>query len=351
MSLICSAALSHLLSAQDIDSLETVAANAPNVTKRMNAVSQLSFSIIETDGQRSDELFREAMSFYINKKQYETAFEIIRNRVAKCGELGRTDLIISAIDGQEMFLSQLSDSSEVIKIYIAASNAMFEAQNYELAAIYLMKSQAIAEAIGDTATLVHNAINIGYCYSIINNDERSIAYYKEAERLTILMGDTRGLIDIYLNLGTAYEYRHSLDTALDYHFKSLKYSLQTADSSLLWLTYYNIAYVYYDYKKYDEALDYCRQSIKAANIGYSPWPKDYPMLYSLVAKVFDSLGQNDSVVAYHQLSLESYRESGNLNGEAMALSMMGDTYREMKKYQLALKSYKQALDICLNNNI
>ncbi|MBQ4230346.1 MAG: hypothetical protein II671_02235, partial [Salinivirgaceae bacterium] len=108
LSLIFFAALSHLLSAQDIDSLETVAANAPNVTKRMNAVSQLSFSIIETDGQRSDELFREAMSFYINKKQYETAFEIIRNRVAKCGELGRTDLIISAIDGQEMFLSQLS---------------------------------------------------------------------------------------------------------------------------------------------------------------------------------------------------------------------------------------------------
>lgn len=351
LSLMFLVVLSQLLSAQDIDSLETVAANAPNVTKRMNAVSQLSFRIIETDSQRSDELFREAMSFYINKKQYETAFEIIRNRVAKCGELGRADLIINAIDGQEMFLSQLNDNPEVIKIYIAASNAMIDAQNYELAAIYLMKSQAIAEAIGDTATLIHNAINIGYCYSIINNDERSIVYYKEAERLTILQGDTRGLIDIYLNLGTAYEYRHSLDTALEYHFKSLKYSFQTADSSLLWLSYYNIAYVYYDYKKYDEALDYCRQAIKAAKVTYSPWPIDYPMMYSLVAKVFASIGQNDSVIAYHQLTLESHRESGNANGEATALSMIGDTYREMKNYRLAMKSYNQALDICLKNNI
>ena len=340
-----------VLCAQDIDSLETVAANAPNVTKRMNAVSQLSLCIIDSDSQRSEELFNEAMSFYINKKQYATAFEIIRNRVAKCGELDRADLIIKTIDGQEQFLSQHDKSPEVIKIYIAASNAMIDAEDYELAAIYLMRSHAIAEATGDTATLIHNAFNIGYCYGLIDDDERAIVYYKEAERLTILTGDMHGLIDIYMNMGTAYEYRHSLDTALEYHFKSLKYSYQTGDSSLLWLLYYNVAYTYYDYQKYDEALTYCRRAIAAETVEGCLWPKNDAMLYSLEAKVFTKLNLPDSVIRCHQLRLEIYRERGDFQGEAEALSMMGDVYRGQKKYQLAKKMYNQALDICLSNNI
>ena len=349
--LMCLSALCHELRAQNIDSLDNIVATALSESRRIEAISQLSFCTIGIDDERSEECFGEAISFYIKEEELPAAFELINRRIAKCNELGRTDLVIKTIDGQQAFLSQHGSSPEVVKVYNAASYAMIDEQDFELAAIYLMKSQAIAEANRDTSTMINNAFNLGYCYGKIDDYNQAIENFKEAERLTILSGDAHGLIDIYMNLGTAYEYGHSLDTALEYHFKSLKYCIQTNDKSLLWLLYYNVAYTYFDYEKYEEALTYCRRSIEAELDADCPRQKDYPMLYSLVAKVFSNLGQNDSVIRYHQLCLDIYREQGNIEGEAESYSLLGDTYRAEKNYRRAIDYYNKALDICLKNNL
>ena len=187
--LMCLSALCHELRAQNIDSLDNIVATALSESRRIEAISQLSFCTIGIDDERSEECFGEAISFYIKEEELPAAFELINRRIAKCNELGRTDLVIKTIDGQQAFLSQHGSSPEVVKVYNAASYAMIDEQDFELAAIYLMKSQAIAEANRDTSTMINNAFNLGYCYGKIDDYNQAIENFKEAERLTILSGD------------------------------------------------------------------------------------------------------------------------------------------------------------------
>ncbi len=351
LSFIFLALPSCFVRAQNADSLESLFAETRTERERIEIGVQLAQAEIDIDDAKSEKLFNAAMSFYIDRNQPDRAVDIMKDRIDRCRQIGRTDLVTSMVDMWQLFINQCDANEDLEKIYVNASYAMLESENYEQAAIFLMKSQAVAETIADTSTLIHNAFNLGYCYGMLDDDERAIEYYKKAEQLTILSGDLKGLIDIYMNLGTAYEYRHSLDTALDYHFKSLKYSVELEDTSLLWLLYYNVAYTYYDYKKYDDALAYCRRSINTETVDSCPWPKDHAMLYSLVAKVFANLEQNDSAATYHRLCLKIYREKGDSQGEAESLSMLGDTYQSAKDYPTAMKMYNQALDICLNNNL
>ena len=336
--------------AQNIDSLEDLLSVSQSTNKRIEIVVHLAQATIGIDDAKSDSCFNNAMSFYIANKQTDRSFAIMQGRIDKCRELGRTDMIVKTIDFWQPFFNRHDADKNIEKIYISASYAMLDTENYEQAAIFLMKSQDVAEALADTSTLIHNAFNLGYCYSMLNDDERAIEYYKKAERLTILSGDPHGLIDIYMNLGTAYEYMHLLDSALEYHFKSLKCSIESDDKSLLWLLYYNVAYSYFDYKKYDEALTNCRRAIEAEIVDSCPWPKNQAMLHSLLADIFLKTGQNDSAIANLELCGKYYHDKNDREGEAEALSRLGDICRTQKQYNNALECYNRALNICLTNN-
>lgn len=351
LSLISLVASSSLVCAQNADSLESLSADARTESERMEIAVQLSQATLGVDDAKSETTFDEAMSFFISKKQPDRAIEIMQARIDKCRKLGRTDLVINTIDDWQSFLDQHDAEKNAGKIYISASYAMLEAEKYEQSAIFLMKSQAVAEAVTDTSTLIHNIFNLGYCYSMLNDDERAIGYFKKAERLTILSGDTKGLIDIYMNLGTAYEYRHMLDTALDYHFKSLKCSVESGDNTLLWLLYYNVAYTYFDYQKYDEALAYNRRAVEAESADSCQWPKNYAMLYSLMADIFIKMGRNDSAMVNLELCGKYYHKKNDRVGEAESLYRIGDICLSQKQYSCARDYYNQALDICPTDSV
>lgn len=339
-------AVGQPLRASNIDSLENIAATARNDSFKIKVYTELSKSYIGVNDAKSDSYFGSAAALCIKGKQYKQVFDILMDRIAMCDSMKRTDLIVKTIDDMQLFIEQSDMNAEAINLYIKASYAMIDDEDYELAAIYLMKSQSISENIRDTAQMIHDAFNLGYCYSMINDFDRAVEYYKVAERLTIEIGDYSGLIDIYMNQGTAYEHRKILDTALDYHFKALECSRQSNDQSLLWLLYYNVAFTYFDCMKYDEALDYCRMALYASEVADCPWPKNYAMLYSLMADVFTSIGRNDSTIIYLQQCCKYYRNENNRKGEAGALCRIADAFCASKNYGQAQKYYNQSIEMC-----
>lgn len=339
------------LCAQPTDSLLNLLSATSDADRMAAIYVELSEKSIGSNDVKSDSYFSEAVSLYLKDKNYNKVFDIIHNRIALCDSLGRIDLIIKTIDSQQQAIEQMGMYAEADKVYIRASYAMINAEDYELAAICLMRSQAMSIAADDTVSMIRDAFNLGYCFSMINDEPVAIEYFKEAERLTILCGDFKGLIDIYMNLGTAYEHRHILDTALEYHFKSLDCCNQNNDKSLLWLLYYNVAFTYFDYGNYSEALDYCRKSLSAEEVENFAWPKNHAMVNSLKAEIFIKTEQRDSVIASLQQCLKHYRLKNDKKGEAETLCRIADVYRTAGDNRRALEFYNQSLDLCQTANL
>ena len=339
------------LRAQSTDSLLNLLSATRDAGRQAAIYTELSEISIGSNDAKSDSYFGEAVSLYLKDKDYTKIFDIIQKRIALCDSLGRIDLIIKTIDSQQQAIEQTEMFAEAGKVYISASYAMIKAEDYELAAICLMRSQAMSAAAGDTASMIRDAFNLGYCYSMINDEIKAIEYFKETERLTVLCGDPKGLIDIYMNLGTAYEHLHILDTALEYHFKSLDYCNQNNEKSLLWLLYYNVAFTYFDYENYSKALEYCRMSLSAEEFENHAWPKNHAMINSLKAEIFTKTGPNDSVIACLQQCLKHYRLKGEKKGEAESLYRIADAYRNAGNYHKSLDFYNQSLALCKEANL
>lgn len=339
------------LSAQPTDSLLNLLSATRDADRRADIYTLLSEISIGSDDSKSEIYFSNAVSVCLKAKNYGKVFDIMQNRIALCDSLGRIDLVVKAIDSQQQAIEETEMYSEAGKVYVSASYALINAEDYELAAVCLMRSQAMSEAANDTVSMIRDAFNIGYCYSMIKDEIKATDYFKEAERLTILCGDFKGLIDIYMNLGTAYEHRHILDTALEYHFKSLEYSKQNNDKSLLWLLYYNVAYTYFDYGNYDEALDYCRKSLSAEEVENFQWKKDYAMLNSLKAEIFTKMANPDSVIACLQQCLKYNRLKNDKRKEAESLCRIADVYCSVGNYRQALDFYNQSLSLSRNANL
>lgn len=344
-------AVARPLCANTIDSLENIAATTRSDSKRIDVYNELSKNYIGHNDVKSDYYFDAAVELCIKERQSRRVFDIMLERIALCGDLNRTDLIVKAIDNLQQFIDRSDMYAESINVYNKAFYAMIDDEDYELAAIYLMKSQGMAETIGDTAQMIHDAFNLGYCFSMINDLERAIGCYKTAERLTIAVGDSKGLIDIYMNQGTAYEHRKMLDTALNYHFKALECSRQSNDQSLLWLLYYNVAFTYFDKEQFGDALVYCRQALSSPDIDGCPWPKKHAMLYSFMADVYERIGRIDSCILCLNECGKYFGCDNDRKGEALTLCRLGNAYQAANNLASAKNSYNRALDICLSENL
>ncbi|MGB7520927.1 MAG: tetratricopeptide repeat protein, partial [Spirulinaceae cyanobacterium] len=60
---------------------------------------------------------------------------------------------------------------------------------------------------------------------------------------------------------------------------------------------------------------------------------------------YNSLGQYQQAIDFHQQSLEIFREIGNRGGEANSLGNLGNAYQSLGQYQQAIDFYQQSLDI------
>ena len=64
-----------------------------------------------------------------------------------------------------------------------------------------------------------------------------------------------------------------------------------------------------------------------------------------MGNAYQSLGQYQEAIKFHQQSLEIQRDIGNRNGEANSLNNLGNAYQSLGEYQEAIEFYQQSLEI------
>ncbi|EAZ89005.1 tetratricopeptide repeat protein [Crocosphaera chwakensis] len=129
--------------------------------------------------------------------------------------------------------------------------------------------------------------------------------------------------------------------------------------------YLEIFYHYYQLAEYDEALDYLHYIDEFMNLqGYydlrvkyysdlvtvyeeiddkNNWK--YPASLGSLGNAYDSLGQYQEAIEYHQQSLAITIDIGNRNGEAYSYIGLGNVYQSLRQYQEEIEYYQQSLNI------
>ena len=108
-----------------------------------------------------------------------------------------------------------------------------------------------------------------------------------------------------------------------------------------------------DTNEIDEFLILCGYSAKQVELYtrlVNRWQlkktqQEYTDSLICLGNAYDSLGQYQQAIAFHQQSLEITQAIGNKNGEANSLGNLGNTYNSLGQYQQAISFLQQSLEI------
>ena len=329
------------------DSLLYEATISTNKNQQIDMYVQLAINYMGVDNEKTEEYINTALILCEKQRHEEKALSIITKLLEQLGIHGCYDLTMKLIGANDQFIDQSSLYKKVGELYFTASIQFLDINNYEMAMVCILKSLNASTLACDTAIMINNVLNAGYCYGhMIGDAAKSIEYFEEAEKLTLQCRKYAGLIDIYSNLGQSYKMLGQFETALDYYFKALKYSVQTNDKAFIWVLYYNVACVYVANHDYNEALAYFIKALDSEDVNDPRCIKDNAMLYSSISEVYEILEQKDLSIKYIKKGISLYHEQGRTEGEAGALFGLGNTYASMGRVQDAQNCYNKVVKLC-----
>lgn len=331
------------------DSLLYEATISTNKIQQIDMYVQLAVNYMDVDNEKTEEYINTALNLCEKHRLEEKALSVIIKLLEQLDSHRCYDLTMKLIVANEQFIDQSSNNKKVCELYFKAVPTFLDNSNYEMAMVCILKSLEASRLVGDTAIMISDVLNAGYCYGMVGDASKSIEYFEEAERLTLLCKNYKGLIDIYSNLGLSYKMLDKQDTALDYFFKALKYSIQTNEKAFVWLLYYNVACVYVANHDYNEALAYFIKALDSEDVNDPRCPKDSAMLYSSTSEVYEMLGQKELSIKYIKKSISLYHQQGKSQEEAGALFGLGNTYASMGNVREATNCYNKVVNLCNND--
>lgn len=134
-----------------------------------------------------------------------------------------------------------------------------------------------------------------------------------------------------------------MDKALPYYLEAVKYSEDDGDLEAISTISVNIGEIYFNQDKLTDALFYFEKSRAALEEGKHYYALPYTL--SSIGKVYARQGDFSNAIEF-QTSAVKMASANNFEFEkAFALTKLGDSYREAKLYQKALKAFFEAKDV------
>ncbi len=152
--------------------------------------------------------------------------------------------------------------------------------------------------------------------------QKAIAYYRSIARQSgQMIEDVQAYLEIFYHCCQLGDY----DSAFD--------AIRTCDGFLTLRGYYTV-----QVDLYGQLVAAWQQTDTREN-----W--NYLASLTSLGNAYNSLGQYQRAIEFHQQSLEIFREIGAHNGEANSLIGLGNAYYSLGQYQRAIESHQQSLEI------
>ena len=322
------------------DELLNKALSSSNVEQRIEAYKQLSVNMINVNDAKSLEYFNMAMYYCEKNRFYDIAYELIESYISTLDERGCIENVPKVIETQKSILQLPDFQKEKSKVFMVAASTLIKGGVNDYSIPYLLKAYNYSSEIKDTNEMIRANINIGCSYGQFSDFRKALEYFLDAEMLSKRINNKKWLSDVYINMGVLYAVFEDYDKALDYNFKALKFKLQEEDKNGLWTLYNNVADIYEKKDKLDEAIVYLKKAFDSKSVETK---SDEAFLYLGLGEIFLRKQQYDSAFVNLNMSYNTYKADGNVNGVANALTQLGYLYSLNGSYDKALSFYKKAL--------
>ena len=255
-------------------------------------------------------------------------------------KLGQDALYISKrikyVEGQSRLLGILATTFRVIG-------------NYPQALELNLQRLQLEEKRNTPRYLASALMNIGIVYVYQEDYNKALEYYSKAEKVIRQYNGEDYKYNIALNIGDAYDRLDIYDSAYLYYNRSLRIARTMNDSDLIGTSLTGLAHSNMKSKDFSRSLLNYRTAITLLLEA-----EDDDMLCEAslgIAKLFNSLNEEDSARQYANLSLSVAKKDGFLSREYEAAQLLTDLYKKTNSIDsaFAYSEYSRQLNDSLNS--
>lgn len=171
----------------------------------------------------------------------------------------------------------------------------------------------------------------------IDNPEEAIRLSLEALNLSKEAEYTEGLIFNHRMLGNLYYQMHQFEEAIDNYDQCIHYARPAMDSVLLRECYLNEGTIFFNRGLNNRALEYFLLAVDYSG------NRDKEKEYNNIGAVFYNEGEYEEANNYYTRALEILKTKGETYGILVAYLNIGDVFRMLEKYDVALVYYQDVL--------
>ncbi len=274
-------------------------------------------------------------------------FEFVAESVVAAGQEGQlpqmqeTDRAdrkgqLSIEELQQQIADIESDSPLLITLYNDLGKAWESEYDYSMALEQYEKALGLAKRKKDVSGQARSLRNLGDSLRHCGRPFQSLDYYQQALVLYRELGDPQGEANSLDNLGNAYQSLGQYQQAIDFHQQSLEIAREIGESKGKANSLNNLGNVYYSLGQYRQAIDFHQQSLEIT--------RDWRLWGGKQSGVPTFLGS----ISRPSISISNpskSREIGDRQGEATSLGNLGNAYNSLGQYQQAIDFHQQSLEI------
>jgi tetratricopeptide (TPR) repeat protein len=209
---------------------------------------------------------------------------------------------------------------------------------------YADTALAIANKTGMITKEAASMNNRGVNYWYLGKDSLALEAYSQVLQIHLQTQNLRGQGTSYNNMALISYNKGDYRSALEFHEMASAIFEQLDLTQNLINSLSNTGVVYLAISDYPKALEYFLRAVATSEESHSTVNGD---LYTNLGLVYKNLNDLSLSEKYHQQAIDLYKENGNLQMEALALSNLANVFQIQKKNSQARELYIQAIDINL----
>ncbi|HAA14518.1 MAG TPA: hypothetical protein DCE41_23675 [Cytophagales bacterium] len=240
----------------------------------------------------------------------------------------------------ESLIANLSDASKRAEIYLESGREYGRKRDYAQAMAAYLEALDAYKSLGDLGKVAEVQRQIGIVFFFIEEYGMSAEILKESLAISIALKDSTEIRYTSWTIGLDYYFMDDHISALQYHAIEKEMALQSKDLAAIAGASGREASAYYGMENYDEAIEKYTEAytyyLTDGDLGQAG------VLQSDIARVQIKAG--DAEAAIETLTKYSLRYKVEMSTRSLALTyyQLGDAYKQVGKYELALASFDSA---------
>jgi tetratricopeptide (TPR) repeat protein len=297
------------------DSLKNKFFNAASSEKKVDALNEISFILINSDVEMAVELSRNALRLADSLNYVNGLFEANTNIGIAFYHTSRFKQALTCLSTAEEIAKVIGSKSLLASVYSNMALVYNSLADYEKSLKYNFKALEIRTAVDDTMAIAISLNNLGMTYHLKLDYIQARNYYRMAYEIKLKQNDRNGVASTLNNIGQLFFEMYSDTTtwALD---SALKYYLRA----------------------------YYQWNFTGNRVGLST-------ILPNIGNVYSSQGLHDKAIDAYRAALNIQKQTRDSAGIALTLYNMGVSFFNKSEFAEAKVNFEKSMGIAMKFNI